>query len=228
MDSATRVFQEATRRNMLSKWTHRKRPAHVPSDRAAATTALRESGIPEKDITILVEGNEREIRAAAEWGETVARFRTPEISPAVDRALTTLQETVGDGQQDTGQLSMPPMPGWQAEGDGGSTYVHSQHGRVKLGAGRWTRHHASTGRILASGTTQESLASHLSSLKGEVGGSSESLDDVLHRIRYGGPATPPGLHVRLAEALTKTVQSVPSSSSGEDLHSRLRKALVRP
>jgi len=56
---------------------------------------------------------------------------------------------------------------------------------------------------------------------------SESLTDVLDRVR-GVTRVPPGTHERLAEALTRPARSAPSSSSGEDLHSRLRKALVRP
>ena len=53
-----------------------------------------------------------------------------------------------------------------------------------------------------------------------------SLTDVLDRVR-GVTRVPPGTHERLAEALTRPARSAPSSSSGEDLHSRLRKALVR-
>jgi hypothetical protein len=54
-----------------------------------------------------------------------------------------------------------------------------------------------------------------------------SLTDVLDRVR-GVTRVPPGTHERLAEALTRPGRSAPSSSSGADLHSRLRQALVRP
>jgi len=61
---------------------------------------------------------------------------------------------------------------------------------------------------------------------GAADANSESLTDVLDRVR-GVTRVPPGTHERLAEALSRTARSAPTTD-GEDLHSRLRKALVRP
>jgi hypothetical protein len=214
----------------LSRTGRKKRARTSSAD--ASTRALRESGVSEKDITILVEGAAREADYVAQM-DSPARVRRPDLPDAVAHALRVFQETTGDGQDGAGQLSMPPnMTGWRSEGDSTAVYSHAQHGRLKLGAGRWTRHHATTGRILASGTTQESLANHLRGLVGDTGNSgaadanAESLTDVLNRLR-GITPVPAGTHARLLEALTRPAHAAPTSS-GQSLHERLRKAVVRP
>ncbi len=152
------------------------------------TRALREAGMTAADAALLVEGDQHERGYVAEM-DTPGRLRVPDLPDAVAHALATLQETTGDGADNTGQLTMPPMTGWTSEGDGASTYAHAQHGRLKLGAGRWTRHHATTGRILASGTTQESLGNHLRGLVGDTGNAgaadanAEALADLVARVR---------------------------------------------
>ena len=148
--------------------------------------------------TVLELAIEGDLRALSECGESLPR--RPTLDAATEQHLREAQarvllETTGDGVDGAGQLQMPPMTGWTAEGDGASTYSHAKHGRVKLGAGRWSRHDASSGRIVASGTTQESLTSHLRGLKdtGDMGNANaaESLDDVLRRGRGESPRPTP-------------------------------------
>ena len=205
-----------------------KKPRHIPN---TSTRALREAGMTERDAQILAEGAAHDAAYVRDVNAAARLTPDRELPPRVADALGVLQEQVGSGavsdagmMPSTQSLTMPPnTPGWTAEGDNPSVYTHAAHGTVRLHGDRWT-HHAAGGRIVKSGTTQEGLAAYMKSLKGEVGGSSEALDDVLRRVRGQSPVMPAGLHTRLHEALVRTAERVPS---GGDLHERLRKAVTR-
>jgi len=198
-----------------------------------AAKALRESGISEKDITILLEGSEHDRSYVADVA-AAARLHT-EIPEPIDRALRRFSEAV-DSTATSTALAMPSMSGWRAESD--NVHVHDKHGTVRLhdGGTRWT-HHAVGGRIVKSGTTQESLASHLRGLVGDTGNSgaadanAEALDDVrafarsrmLGEPRRGtmAPAT-----IKLVEGVRARLVGGSVPVTGEDLHAKMRSKLV--
>jgi hypothetical protein len=213
----------------------KKRRAFTPSP--AATQALRESGLSERTIEILQEGDRHE-RAFCSGAEGSARLRA-ELPESVSRALVQFQEAV------TSDVSSPPalaLPvGWTErtarQATEHRTYSHPDHGTIHTSPdGKWVRRALVGGLIAGSGTTQESLDAHLKTI-GDVGGNpaasgaadanAEALADVVARVRRGGaPVVPEGLHTRLAEALVRGAgrEAVPG---GQSLHERLRKAATR-
>jgi hypothetical protein len=204
----------------------KKRRRFTPSE--ATAKALRESGIPEKDIVTLIEGHRHELAFVA-GAEGSARFRA-ELPDAVDRALQTFQEQVSSDVS-AGSALTPPTD-WTEASTGTFTHAKAPGHKLMVDGQAW-RHHLPNGQIAKRGTGAKSLSEYAKTITvGDTGNSgaadpnSESLSDVLNRIRGVGPAVPAGLHARLAEALTRTVQAAPASS-GEDLHSRLRAAVTR-
>jgi hypothetical protein len=193
--------------------------------------ALRESGISEQDVQMLIEGTQHEadyIRGT----EGAARHRS-EIPAAVDRALRVFQETTGDGAApDAGsmpEMAPPTSYGWKKTT--ATTAAHEGKGHVMhVTGGAWVRRDSATGKILASGRGAKSVGEHVKEVDGlgDTENAAESLTNILNRVRGLRPpvAVPAGTHQRLAEAFTRTVRSAPTT--GGDLHTRLRAAVVRP
>jgi len=233
----TDVFLEATLRtagailNRTPRGRKRRRPVDAPEARAAKEQALKESGaFSDRDVQILIEGNEIEERAAKEWGSGWRHLSVPD---PIDRALRRTFSEAVDSAATSGALSMPSMSGWRAESD--NVHVHGTHGTVRLhdGGTRWT-HHAIGGKIVKSGTTQESLGAHLRGLVGDLGNAgaadanAEALDVVARiRARELGESPRPNLQTaKLVEAIRNREVGRLAPASHEALRSKMYDKLV--
>jgi len=230
------AFMEATLRTagaILRNGTgRRKRRARrrAPLLTQAPAKALREAGLSEHDIQILTEGHEREL-AFVNGVEAPARTRA-ELPPRIDRALVQFQEAVDSTVTSSSASTLAAPDGWEQVSTG--TLAHpSMPGHKLMVDGQNWRHHTPDGRIAKRGTGAASLSEYAKSIPGDWGGSqnaSESLADVLNRVRRGGaPAIPPdlNLHKRLAEAATITRGTTHEPARDLTLHERLRRAATR-
>lgn len=213
-----RRIEEALARN-----PGKRRRRTTPSAASAASTrALRESGISEQDIAVLIEGHAHEA--------AYARSCLPALPESIDRALATLQETTGDGA--SADAAMIPGYGWTAHPTTAGSYVHAKAPGHKLmldGTG-W-RHHLPSGQIAKRGSGQQSLTEYAKTVV-DWGGSqnaSEALDVVARiRARELGEAPRPNLETaRLVEAIRSREIGRTVSASGEDLNAKMRALVTR-
>lgn len=183
--------------------------------------------------TVLEAAIEGDLRCLAECsGEPLRR---PALPADVERTIReaeahVLNEQVGSGASADGGMIPPTQYGWTESPSTPGTFTHSKAPGHKLMVdGQDWRHHGADGRIIRRGSGQQSLTEYAKTIPGDWGGSpaaSESVDEVVARIRRGGaPVVPEGLHTRLAEALVRTAGRT-SPGSG-DLHERLRRAVTR-